>query len=82
MTGRKGPSFTALRSYVLLIAGLAVIGWEVIAESSERPTIIIAALLMMGVSVPLNLDAKAKGLAAAFKQAPEPEEPVEPEDAP
>lgn len=52
---------------MLLVSGLAVIGWEVVVESSERPTIIIAALLMMGISVPLHLDAVAKNALEALK---------------
>ena len=64
---KSPPSFAAVRSYLLLLGGLAIIGWEVIIEQGDRPTIIIASLLMMGVSVPLSLDEKANNVLAALK---------------
>lgn len=59
----RGSKFAIVRAYVLLVGGLAIIGWEVILEKADRPTIIVAALLMMGITVPLNLDEKAKRFA-------------------
>lgn len=59
----KAPSFKTVRSYLLLLGGLLTIAYEVIFEHSERPTIIVAALLMMGISVPLNLDERLKWIA-------------------
>lgn len=75
MPNSKTSKFALFRSYILLLSGIVVIGWEVVLENSERPTIIVAALLMMGISVPLNLDEKAKGIAAAFKPMPKSVEP-------
>lgn len=73
----KLPTYATIRSYLLLIGGLAVIGWEVVVEQAERPTIIVAALLMMGISVPLRLDEKAKAVMAALttKDTPPPPPP-------
>lgn len=59
----KASRFQSVRAYVLLLGGLFVIGYEVIFEHTERPTVIVAALLMMGISVPLNLDERLRWLA-------------------
>lgn len=66
--------FAVFRSYILLIAGLAAIGWEIVVEQSDRPTIIVAALLMMGISVPLNLDERTARWVALWRGAPPPTE--------
>lgn len=76
MPNSKGSRFGLFRSYILLIGGILVIGWEVAFENSDRPTIIVAALLMMGISVPLNLDDKAKGLVTALRPPPPPVPPA------
>lgn len=83
---RKAPSFKAVRSYILLLGGLGVIAYEVIFEHTERPTLIIAALLMMGISVPLNLDEKLAWIVALTAnrgiQPTEPEKKPEKVEAP
>ena len=76
----KAPSFKTVRSYLLLLGGLLVIGYEVIFEHTERPTVIIAALLMMGISVPLNLDDKLAWVVALSANKGKP--PMEPEKEP
>lgn len=73
----RRPSFANVRSYLLLLVGLGVIVYEVIFEHTERPTIIVAALLMMGISVPLNLDEKLKWLSSKQDAPPPPTPPLE-----
>lgn len=74
----KAPSFKSVRAYLLLLGGLGVIIYEVVFEHTERPTVIVAALLMMGISVPLNLDEKLAWLAALTVKAKEPPVPPVP----
>lgn len=62
------------KSYILLLAGLAVIGWETVVESASDRSypIIVAALLMMGIKIPLNIDEKAKWLNTLSRESAEP----------
>ena len=46
-----------------MIAGLLVIGFETVVEGSNASwPIIFSALMMMGISVPLHLDEKARNV--------------------
>lgn len=69
----KVPSFVAVRSYLLLFGGLGVIAWEVVVENTDRPVLVVAALTMMGLTVPLHLDEKArKTLAVVLSRSTDP----------
>ena len=78
---KHGPSYASVRSYILLIAGLAVIGWEAVVERGNASyPIIVSALLMMGITFPLRLDEQAQKIMAAaiHRAAPPPDPPPDP----
>ena len=57
----NAPSSAGVRTWILLIAGLLVIGWEAVVEKEHASyPIIFSAMMMMGISVPLHLDEKAR----------------------
>lgn len=59
----KKPTSSGVRTWVLLIAGLLVIGFETVFEGRDASwPIIFSALMMMGISVPLHLDEKARNV--------------------
>ncbi len=76
----KPARFKTFRAYILLFAGLLVIGYEVVFEHNAQPVYVVAALLMMGVSVPLDLDDRLNWLRAfTITRTTEPDPDPDPE---
>ena len=57
----KTPTSAEVRTWVLMIAGLLVIGYEAVVEKGGASyPIIFAAMMMMGISAPLHWDEKVR----------------------
>lgn len=77
------PPWPVLRTIILFFFALAGIGWEIIAEQSDRPTLLILLAAMAGLPVFTNvLDDKVYSPRTKANTLPDPEGTELPRQAP
>ena len=72
----KTPALATTRPWLLLIVGLGIIIFEAVLglTDSGQPSypIVVAALLMMGIKIPVDLDQKFRAKAEEIEDPPVP----------